>query len=232
MFIIIENGECAIQAWGSEIEVAGCILRNCLQMGLKISRGGGSKGVARVRDCIFATSACGVYFIPQADPGPDSELYLEGNVMFYNWSTVDQLRQTLDIGKLFDKFGVSFAEGEVFKQLANVVSKNKDYAIDYTKNGKTETYYNFCVISFSASFTIGNKSYEFNASAKIDRSKLTLAYSDYKLSGALNLVMVVPFEIYGVSIPAANAFIKPGDTYVGNSKILSQIVQPNRIKQN
>ncbi len=223
---IVENGESAVRVIAADVNVTGCIFRNCFSVGVQISRSETRSSNVVVKDCIFTSSFCGVMFCPDGFEGhPDSKVSLEGEVRFYNWSTLDQLQQGLgaNLEEYLNNLGISFVAKELYKQIREIAAnKGTEYA--YVYNGTT--YYNFSVFAFSASIV----SKEFYPAGTSERSKLnsSCTYSDMELVGAINFAVVVPVHCYILSILADKPFIKPGETYIGNTALLAKIKQASR----
>ena len=222
---IMENGQHALRVQSANAKIEGCILRNCLMVGMNVVRTEVGPSNVVVKDCIFTSTFCGIMFgIDKFGDLPDNSVTLEGEVRFYNWSTLEQLEQGLDLESLLKDYGVSFVVSELVDQVKAVAAdKGKDYA--YVYNGKT--YYNFAIFKLGAKVL----SHTFYASGNYDKSKLnpTCNYSALSFQGAVNLAVAsIPYEVSFLSILANKAFIKPGDTYVGNTALLAKIKQPSR----
>ncbi len=219
---IIENAEIGLRVLSSNITVEGCIFRNCLSVGLNITRTEDAVCDVTVKDSIFTSSFSGIFFTMDNFQNPNkSKLTLEGEVWFYNWSTLEQMQQSLDLERILREAGVGFLADEIFKQLREIASKNSTYS--YKENGVE--YFNFGVMLMNAKIPTNNH----NSMGTIDRSKLRAGYSPLEVKGALDLAVMVPIEISLLSISATDdAFIKPKDSYIGNSVLLGLIRQPCR----
>ncbi len=222
---ILENAKRAIKVFASDVKLDGCILRNCLMVGMDVSRSETSPSNVIVKDCIFTSSFCGIMFgLDQFKGLKESTVSLEGEVRFYNWATLDQLEQGLDLEHLLEPYGITFIVSELVDQVKKVAKeKGSDYVFAY--QGKA--YYNFAIFKLTAHVA----SVEFVSSGNFDKSKLNPVcnYSALSFDGAVNLAVTsVPYVCTFLSILNSGAFMKPGDSYIGNTALLNKIKQPSR----
>ncbi len=220
---IIENAESGAWLSSASISFEGCIFRNCLKNGICINGNSDKESDVKVKDSIFTSSLCGIWVEMKEDENmKTSNLVLEGEVRFYNWSTLDQLEQGLDIKQIFTDAGVSFAADGFFNQVKDFVSKHKEFC--YTYNGKD--YYNLGVMRIN----VDALSQKFRAPLNMDRSKLNAScnYSMFNFSGVVNMVVTLPIEFSILSLSNVNPFIKPGDSYIGDTALLGIIRQACR----
>ncbi len=227
---ILENSQHAMRVQNATAKIDGCILRNCLMVGINVARSEAGASDIVVKDCIFTSTFCGImYVVDEHENIPDSTVTLEGEVRFYNWSTLEQLEQGLDLDSLLGKYGVSSKMiSALVGQVKDVAAeKGKDY--EYVYEGKT--YYDFGIFRLKATVL----SHKFNGAGTYDKSRLNpnCNYSSLTFQGAVNLAIAnIPYECSFLSIIAGDKvrdpFIKPGDTYVGNTALLAKIKQPCR----
>ena len=232
---IFENASSCVKIDGSKVLVEGCIIRNSYSASMLIQKGGEEHRVSEVtiRDTIFSNSLlCGILFNYETTETSNEPniLNLEGNVMFYNWLTLEEMEHGF-MGHLEQIMaGYGFALPiikDAFKQIKEIMYKFSDYRYNY--NGKD--YYNFGVFQFYAD--LAGKVFKSSA-AKIDRSLLNpnCNYSDLSIKGVVSAaqgVTNVDFKVDLLTLSNINPFIRPGDTYEGNQYILSLVRKPSRI---
>ncbi len=220
---IIENADVGIRILASQVLMQGCIIRNCLSVGVRIARTEKAVTNLTVEDCIFTSSFCGILIIMDNYQNAEkSVITLKGEVRFYNWSKLDQIETAIDLQKIFSKIGLSFATGEIIKQVKEIASKNSDYAYSY--NG--EDYYNFGVFTLDGTALGIHYSGEFKSITEVNP---TCNYKWVQFSGALNFGVAIPLTVTAFTLSASNPFIKPGDTYIGNTALLDKIKKPCRV---
>lgn len=208
-----ENAEIASRIQSSQVKFVGCIFQNILSAGLNVVRSETKVCDILIKDCIFTSSFCGIFYrMDKFASQQENIIKLEGEVRFYNWSTMEQIEQGLDLEKILRDAGLSFVAGEIIKQMKEI-ARDKGEAYKMVKDGKE--YYNFAIFKLTADIP-GNR---FAGVGRYDKSKLnpSCTYSDFKFNGALNLALVVPFEAQILSILPSQAFIKPGDTYINDN---------------
>ncbi len=212
---IFENAATSMQVLSASVDIEGCIFRNCLLYGIKVERSEQVVCHIKVKDSIFTSGFCGIFFkLVLFQNEEDSVVTLEGEVRFYNWSTLEQIQQGVDLETVLRDAGVSFVSDEVLKQVREIVLRQgTNYA--YTQNGKT--YYNCGIFKLKADIPGLN----YKSHGRIEKSKLNpnCAYSNWDIVGAVNLGIVVPVECSILSISAAKPFILPGQSYVDDGSL-------------
>ena len=145
---------------------------------------------------------------------------LVGEVRFYNWSKLDQIETAIDLKKILSKVGLTFVSGEIIKQVKTIAAKNPSYAYNY--NG--ENYYNFGIFTLRGSVFGMTYAGEY----RLDRKDLNsnCNYTSISFTEPMNLGVVIPLTVSALTLSASNPFIRPQDSYIGNSQLLAQIKQP------
>ncbi len=223
---IIEHGETGIRLQCAQVDVVGCIIRNCLSAGIKVARSATVACNLRVKDTVFTSSYCGILYTADKFATPNlNTVTLEGEVWFYNYSTVDQLEKGLDLNKILRDAGLSLAANEIISQLEKIVAdKGGSYACEY--NG--EKYYNFGILQFSADIRIAGITFDSFGILNKTALNSTCNYTIFDCVGALDMTLTtVPIKCNILSIQAKGAFIKPGESYVDNPNFW-KIKQPCR----
>lgn len=219
----IEGAEAGIRTEAAQIKMDGCIIRNCLLVGMKAAPG--SKVI--IKDTIFASSYIGIMF-SRNQTGVLSTISLEGEVRFYNWSTLQQVEQSIDLKKYIDQAipgGSSLLNlNDVYKQIEDTANeKGGEYV--YAYNGKT--YYNFAILSFKAD--VLGKTFSFEGSISKTNLSPLCNYSNFAFSCSADVLGVqIPLEFSAISLKADKPFIKPGETYLDNPAIEARIRQKCR----
>ncbi len=226
----IENAETAVRIQSSQVAIAGCVFKNCLQAGIKLARSETVVSHLYIKDSVFTTSFCGIVFVMDAYNNPEqSTIKLGGDVRFYNWSTLDQIEEGLDIETILKGGGVPFADGisgEIYSQLEKILKEDKsvqDFA--YTPAGSKTTYYNFAIMQMTADVSKLIPKI-FAGVGTIDRTALISKcnYTDISLSKALYLGASIPVTCNVMSLRAQGAFIKPKEDYTKD--VTLKITQP------
>ncbi len=230
--VVVENAETGIRVICSQVKLEGCIIRNCLLVGMMPER---SETVAcdiTIKDTIFAGSYIGIMYHFDSLSGSKDKINLEGEVRFYNWATIKQVEQSVNLQRFIDqylgdyefiaKLGAS-AVSEIYRQLEDIAERK---AASHAYTYKGDKYYNFAILQMSAS--LPGKT--IHGVGDCDRSKINsnCNYSDFKISDAFYLGVTVPVELEALSLSAQNPFIKPGDTYLDDVSIAGRIRQKCR----
>ncbi len=229
---IFENANNLVKTESSQVNIMGCVFRNCYSSGIFISRQENSEKVSEVyvKDSIFANSLlCGILFdIDKSSKlaGYENKLTLDGDIRFYNWITLDELEQggINDVENTLAQFGLGGIAKDIIKQFREIMKKYDDYK--YTYNG--QDYYNFSIIQYDAEI-LGNHFLSNGIIYKGENFNSSNVYSSVKINGSLTLgggLANADFILDVWMMPGQNAFIKPGQSH---EEAFNKIRQPQRI---
>ena len=229
---IIENAHVLAEVINSQVTFKGCILRNSFAGGLILNSQANDSFVAdvTVEDSIFASSllSCILFkpvFVNITDKYYDSKLTLIGDVRIYNWLTLDEFEGG-SINSFFAEYGLSDIAADIISQIKNIISTNYSQ-YKYTYNG--EDYYMLGVLNLSAK--VANL-FDFQSYGVIYKGQLNpnFNYVDGQINVAVSLIAFSGELKLNILTLMGNGtpFIRPQDTYEGDTTILNQIVQPRR----
>ena len=229
---IIENAHVLAEVINSQVTFKGCILRNSFAGGLILNSQANDSFVAdvTVEDSIFASSllSCILFkpvYVNISDKYYDSKLTLIGDVRIYNWLTLDEFEGG-SINSFFAEYGLSDIAADIISQIKNIISTNYSQ-YKYTYNG--EDYYMLGVLNLSAK--VANL-FDFQSNGVIYKGQLNpnFNYVDGQINVAVSLIAFSGELKLNILTLMGNGtpFIRPQDTYEGDTTILNQIVQPRR----
>ncbi len=228
---ILENGLTCLRLESAEVEMTGCIVRNSFSAGVIVGRiddNTSRPSTITVSASIFSKSLLGGLMFESDSKDTkefQSKIILKGNVYFYNWLTLEELKKGTN-GFLASNVAEDLIEPIVSSIISNVRSQlSATYAVEH--NG--EEYYQLGIMNIKK-IQAKIVPFRFNANGKVDVSELSqsLMTSNGNLkyeAGIGNL------DIDITSYKNTSPPTRPGEDYNENNNVMRNVrYRPVKLK--